>query len=290
MVGKAGQEYLLALEENAKTKLLNPDDVKGVEEVTKMATWLIDEYILHNDDLIIEWYKSFGFDSPNKEVTDHQFKRTPYSLLSKHPVLCGLMVFRLQMLLQDIGVGLDFYSGTFVATAYLYNEARNQGLCEEWKDLETMIEFYGKDKLFVGARPQTAHDSYKRIKLYFGMSITEFTPFKSKQKRPAAKNSRIDAPDRMRSTGRRKLSNPSVIWKMFMSRYCTEYFDRFPVENKGGFDLHSIETLVSDIRLPHPHFPNKAGALETFRDRSGSTLTDQSSMLTFRRLRHPQMA
>lgn len=249
LVGKVGQEYLLDLEKNSKAKLINPNDIKGVEDVAEMATWLINEYILHKDDLIIEWYKSFGFDSPNKKVTDHQFKRTPYGLLSKHPALCGLMVFRLQLLLQDIGIGLDFYSGTFVATAYLYNEARNQGLCEEWKDLETMINFYGKNKLFIGARPENAHSSYNRIKLYFGMSITEFTPLKSRQKRPAAKNSGVHASDRMRSTGRRKLSNPSVIWKMFMSRHCSEYFERFPVENKGGIDLHSIETLVSDIAV-----------------------------------------
>lgn len=48
----------------------------------------------------------------------------PYHLLKNHPVLCGLLIFRLNILLNDSGINFCNAWGTAVYPAHLYNAAR----------------------------------------------------------------------------------------------------------------------------------------------------------------------
>ncbi|KAF2172731.1 hypothetical protein M409DRAFT_49268 [Zasmidium cellare ATCC 36951] len=90
--------------------------------------------------------------------------RTPYLFLKRHPVLCGLLIYRMNTQLQEP-----------IYPAHLYNAARHSASLEsDWKDMDYIISLHSPQRIFVGAPPTEAIEYLKRFVLALGASATNF--------------------------------------------------------------------------------------------------------------------
>lgn len=73
----------------------------------------------------------------------------PFHLLKNHPVLAGLMVFRLNLLMNEFGIDLCNAWGSAIYPAHLYNAAKQSaGLDAAWQDIDYVsVEFTEHDSM-----------------------------------------------------------------------------------------------------------------------------------------------
>lgn len=108
------------------------------------------------------------------------------NLLSKHPVLCGLLAYGLKMQFHEAGVALANAWGSIVCTGHLYNAVRKQRLLESrWKDME-IVRGLQANAWFASAPPTTPEDFLKRFILSMGYSASNFAPGRRQHARPQA--------------------------------------------------------------------------------------------------------
>ena len=99
----------------------------------------------------------------------------PFSLFSRHPLLCGLFQFRLYLLLQDGGISLTTAWGSILYVAHLYEACRQGGYLQQiWPDMEMIMDIHTREQIFSGRVPQTAKESLKCMSLMLGASSSEF--------------------------------------------------------------------------------------------------------------------
>ncbi len=61
-------------------------------------------------------------------------------LLKRHPLLCGMMLFRLSVVTQDIGIVLVNAWGAVPSILHLYNAAvAEHTITKSWVDLEAVV-------------------------------------------------------------------------------------------------------------------------------------------------------
>ncbi|WWD15674.1 hypothetical protein CI109_100096 [Kwoniella shandongensis] len=88
------------------------------------------------------------------------------TLMERNPMLCGLLLFRLQLQYQRIGFALAEAWGTILYTAHLvaacgHNAAQfSQFRLPKWKDMDLIIDMHGEADIFGGKVPKTIDDSY----------------------------------------------------------------------------------------------------------------------------------
>lgn len=140
---------------------------------------------------------------PGAEVVD-------YALYKAHPMLCGVLVFHLNLRMQELGLILMNAWGTGLYAAYMYN-AIQQDAAEmdvSWPDMDKLIELHSEERLFYGQRPTDHEDSFKKICLATGIAASAFAG--------GAK-----FPKRMKKNKEaRGLEEQSVISKVYRKRYC----------------------------------------------------------------------
>ena len=74
----------------------------------------------------------------------------PYSLFSRHPLLCGL--FRLYLLLQDADITLAPAWGSILYVAHLYEACRQEGYLQQiWPDMEMIMDIHTIEHIFSAA-------------------------------------------------------------------------------------------------------------------------------------------
>ena len=87
-------------------------------------------------------------------------------LLRLHPILCGLKVFRLEMLLQHSGVEMCNDSGSVICAAHIYNAAcRSGSLQKNWRDIDYVIDLHTPERVFSGSTPTVAVDYFDKFLL-----------------------------------------------------------------------------------------------------------------------------
>jgi hypothetical protein len=97
-------------------------------------------------------------------------------LLERHPLLCGLIVFRLQMAYQDTGMALANTFASIQSAAHLYEACRHSGQptgkkpLPRWPDMDLVLELHGKEQTFGGDVPTTIHESYLACQNLAGFS------------------------------------------------------------------------------------------------------------------------
>ena len=102
-------------------------------------------------------------------------KAPPYHLLKSHPVLAGLLTFRLNLLLNEYGIDLSNAWGSVIYPIHLYNAARQSaGLTEKWDDAEFILIVHSPSRIFVGAPPTEPQDYHKRFLFALGGSASNF--------------------------------------------------------------------------------------------------------------------
>jgi len=200
---------------------------------------IIDRFIVE-----AKWFAEFDL---------RQLKRWPgcgnanWLLLERDPLLCGLLVFRLQMEYQDIGFKLSNTWASIMYAAHLYEACRHSGSLPgeplpEWQDIELVLDIHGKEQAFGGKIPKTIDESNSAYQLVAGFSTDAvganravFTDTASRYRAPRN-------PELMAKSGFRHFQNQTKIIPMFRRKFTVD------VTTGVQYDIESIEGLLRDIK------------------------------------------
>ena len=165
-----------------------------------------------------------------------------HCVVKKHPLLAGLLKFRIHLMLQYEGVLLVNSVTTVLSTAHLYNAAQVEGYLPKdkvWEDLEYLLNIHSSQDIFVGDRPTNPEDYAKRLSLAQGISPETF-----------AKNRRNLGP-KFSKKGYRELNTVCPVAGAFRSRYCSG----------GSVDLsiQIAEDLIHQLAFKEQRLKNGAG-------------------------------
>jgi hypothetical protein len=143
--------------------------------------------------------------------------KRPYAFLSRQPILCGMLLFRLNMRLQEVGVLLVNAWGSLPSVMHLYNAVKHESLdfnFPSWDDVEAVIKIQGKERIFVGDYPTCPEDYMKRFDLVLGYSASMFAA----NRRKGGKTPQAQTPASKR--GPRTTIVTSAIADIFRGQYC----------------------------------------------------------------------
>jgi len=129
-------------------------------------------------------------------------------LFKRHPLLCGLFQFKLYTYLQYISLDLINAWGSVLYMGHLYEACRQRGYLKQmWPDMEVIMNFHSRVRMFAGCIPQTPAESFKCMQLTLGVSPVNFA--------------RTNRPFRMQIShkNRKKLSFESPLMKLFHKQW-----------------------------------------------------------------------
>ncbi|PWY91650.1 hypothetical protein BO94DRAFT_555459 [Aspergillus sclerotioniger CBS 115572] len=122
-----------------------------------------------------------------------------YALLSQHSILCGLMLFILNIRMQSVGQKLVTQWYDVQQLAFLHNLVINCPTHKDlrWPDMDAFIKIHGESHIFIGSRPKNPKESLNRLELATGISSAANFARDSRSKRfhkPDGKNPRLLTP------------------------------------------------------------------------------------------------
>ncbi|KAJ9217494.1 hypothetical protein DTO166G4_1125 [Paecilomyces variotii] len=122
-----------------------------------------------------------------------------HALLSQHAILCGLILFNLNMGMQYVGQKLVTQWYDVQQLAFLHNLVINTPGYKDlrWPDMDAFIKIHGESHIFIGSRPKNAKESLNRLELATGISSAARFARNSRSKgihRPDGKNARVLKP------------------------------------------------------------------------------------------------
>lgn len=104
--------------------------------------------------------------------------------MKRHPVFCGLLALHLNLTMQHAGIIFSNAWGSTLYLAHLYNAVKQEGLLKRtWPDMELIISFHTKERIFVGDKPTNVEEYMNRLVLAMGISAQAFAPNRRKAKR-----------------------------------------------------------------------------------------------------------
>ena len=116
----------------------------------------------------VDWWITKDFMGPDrlKLHIDHgesQDDVEPFYYLRRHPVLCGLMIFRFSLTMNELGLSNSNQWGATIASTHLYNAVR-QELPEfsQWLDMEALIMIHSNQRIFCRDRLPSDPVQYSR--------------------------------------------------------------------------------------------------------------------------------
>jgi hypothetical protein len=132
-----------------------------------------EDYVTHMAIFIDNWAKRDAL----RETRDTIFRQLPppdsgdqpFALLTRHPMLCGLLQFKIYSDFKDAGSALAGAWGVVLYVAHLYNACRQGGYLEDvWMDMELLMDVHGRDSFFAGKVPKTPEEWEKCMMLMLG--------------------------------------------------------------------------------------------------------------------------
>jgi hypothetical protein len=107
----------------------------------------------------------------------------PFQLYRKHPWLCGIWKYYVQMRFHEISVVFVNAWGSVISCAHLYN-AVGGGKTRDtmWKDLDVLIPLQGEKTFFIGDAPTKPDDCLNRFALAMGASAANLAKSTRKKK------------------------------------------------------------------------------------------------------------
>lgn len=133
-----------------------------------------DEWLRRIRTLAKEYVLEDIIGKPKLGVPD-KFQPQPFHFMKRNPVYCGLLMLRLNLLLQEGGQTLVGAWGSAIYPIHLYNACRQSGgLDMEWQDAEYIYQLHTPQRIFVGAPPKDPKDYFKRFVLMLGGSVSNF--------------------------------------------------------------------------------------------------------------------
>ncbi|CAM6087362.1 unnamed protein product [Calypogeia fissa] len=116
-----------------------------------------------------------------------------YFLLIRHPLFCGMLQFRLQLMFQDLGMTLATAWGTILFVSHLYEAGKHAGFLgqDSWKDMEWVMKVHDKERMFRGRVPQNVTESFKSLCLMAGASTSFASTFRANKKNNVRERPRL---------------------------------------------------------------------------------------------------
>lgn len=139
-----------------------------------------EDYVTQIAKFIDDWAKGDALRIPREQIIRPHLPRSTllnqrFALLSKHPILCGLIQFRIFSLFKDGGSTLAGAWGSVIYVAHLYNACREGGYLEEaWTDMELLMDIHGRESFFAGRVPKTPEEWLKSMSLMLGSAPQAF--------------------------------------------------------------------------------------------------------------------
>ncbi|KAI9051967.1 hypothetical protein LZ554_004221 [Drepanopeziza brunnea f. sp. 'monogermtubi'] len=152
----------------------------------------------------------------------------PRAFLLRNPLFCGLLQFRLNLRMEEVGSAVVNAWGALVAVTHLYNAVKQEspeGDFPLWEDLEAVIKVQGKRHMFIGDFPRSPEEYHTQFCLMMGMTAVNFAPNTRRVTRQPSKR------------GPRRATDISEIGKAFCDQY---------IHNKDRSDITfaNIEKLL----------------------------------------------
>jgi len=170
-----------------------------------------------------------------------------HALFSQHAILCGLILFNLNMRMQFVGQQLVTQWYDVQQLAFLHNLVINSPTHKNlrWPDMDAFLKIHGESHIFVGSRPKNAKESLNRLELATGISSAANFARDSRSRRfhkPNGKNPRL-------------LKSTTAVTNLFFAQYVGG-----PEENAGIIHIHRILDDLSQ----KSNFESSSKELEKF--------------------------
>ncbi|KAF2673101.1 hypothetical protein BT63DRAFT_146298 [Microthyrium microscopicum] len=90
-----------------------------------------------------------------------------------NPIAAGLAAYHLSCTMQKVGILVLNRWITVIPTIYLYSilKTMNMPHTPDWPDLDQFLKLHDENSIFIGGRPSNVQDSYKKLRLFFGLSL-----------------------------------------------------------------------------------------------------------------------
>ncbi|KAE8249917.1 hypothetical protein A4X13_0g5022 [Tilletia indica] len=174
-------------------------------------------------------------------------KKAPSYLMQRNPILCGILLFRLQLKHQEFGLKLANTWGTILYTAHLRHACAkfgitDQGPLQAWPDMDLILSIHGAEEMFGGKLPESIDDAQISLLRMYGYSTdvlramrvvgtgAEKSPF-----RPGHK------PEMMSAAGAKHMVDRTQVLPIFKAKYMANFGEGTQT------DIHTIEKLISDM-------------------------------------------
>ncbi|KAF3922271.1 hypothetical protein ABW20_dc0104637 [Dactylellina cionopaga] len=109
-----------------------------------------------------------------KKASGSRFVHSEFHLFKENPILSGLIMYDLNLKLQELGTTVINGWGTVLPVLYLYDilEKTPSVPTVEWKDLDEFLRLHDEKSIFVGERPKDLPESFRKLQLSLGLSPT----------------------------------------------------------------------------------------------------------------------
>lgn len=201
------------LQATAKRAVSTMDDYFRLSRNKQISTWAPqnDAAFRQIRDLAEQWALTDKCAQLPLQVPRGAPKVQPFYLLKNHPVLSGLLMFNLNMRLQEAGITLCNAWGSVIYPAHLYNACRQSANWEtEWRDMDYVIATHSAKRIFVGAPPTERSEYLKRFLLALGGSASNF----ARNRRPSGRSLIVES-----KRGPRGLKSTTPVRDTFEARY-----------------------------------------------------------------------
>ncbi|RLL99449.1 hypothetical protein CFD26_104363 [Aspergillus turcosus] len=185
-IQKTIDDYLQLSRTHPQPKFWPKEGDKEIQNIAStVKSWIIQDPFL---DIRVR-SKLDGIGSPPEK----------HALFSQHAILCGLILFNLNVRMQFVGQQLVTQWYDVQQLAFLHNLVINSPTHKDlrWPDMEAFIKIHGESHIFIGSRPKNADESLNRLELATGISSAANFARDSRRKRfhkPDGKNPRLLKP------------------------------------------------------------------------------------------------
>lgn len=185
-IQKTIDDYLQLSTTHPQPKFWPKEGDKEIQNIgSTVKSWIIQDLFL---DIRVR-SKLGGVGSPPEK----------HALFSQHAILCGLLLFNLNLRMQLLGQQLVTQWYDVQQLAFLHNLVINSRTHKDlrWPDMDAFIKIHGESHIFVGSRPKNAKESLNRLELATGISSAANFARDARSKRfhkPDGKNPRMLKP------------------------------------------------------------------------------------------------
>ncbi|KAK9322283.1 hypothetical protein V1517DRAFT_140982 [Lipomyces orientalis] len=150
-------------------------------EKLKIENWpAANDHVVRELSRMMKWIGSDPVHQAKAKVYHKQGMPVPSSMEAHRimifsPVLSGLYLFRVRGEIFNVGIAIANAWGSIAYCAHLYNALEQEKLLiGSWPDMDVVLTLLGDLSFWVGERPRTAEDYYKKFCLQMGVSAATF--------------------------------------------------------------------------------------------------------------------